>query len=468
MARKAFIWFGILFLLADGFYSFVQFYETPIDGDLSGGVVPAQDVRPILRDPFGVSTWSEGARYPNPNRFFSHAVLYTWFHSVPFVFQTFTSPIHSLYFSAALFKWLVQLGLILVMGSFIRDRNSKRSGFPGLIFAALLIVPLFQSEGYRTYMGIIDPAITYVFFYAFPILLLLIWFRLILSLINSAEPPGSPRFLLIILLACISALSGPLNPGVMLIILFIYAIQRIRKKDFRFTGREWLLTACAFLALYSLFVGQFNSVSQAKSLIEIYAGLPTGLFNILTRKPGFLFLFAAILLNFVILRKHHSAFRDSKYIALFILLYILLLPLGGYRDYRPYTIRYDSFIPVTVCLMYLYTAGTFRVWNSLSARTRKFYVACPLAMLLIFSMADLHSGNGYRCERDALIKIRESRDRVVVLENNCPVLSWEIVSDRRWNNLNSKMLQQLGITVEKKEFYHQTDKHGTYQNLSRE
>jgi hypothetical protein len=43
------------------------------------------------------------------------------------------------------------------------------------LFAAILITPLFQTNGYRSYMGIIDPATTYTFFYALPTILILIY-----------------------------------------------------------------------------------------------------------------------------------------------------------------------------------------------------------------------------------------------------------------------------------------------------
>jgi hypothetical protein len=31
----------------------------PLDGDMAGGIVPAEDVKPILKDPFGVSVLTE-------------------------------------------------------------------------------------------------------------------------------------------------------------------------------------------------------------------------------------------------------------------------------------------------------------------------------------------------------------------------------------------------------------------------
>ena len=43
-----------MLLLADLTYSFVQHYSMPLDGDMAGGIVPAEDVKPILKDPFGI------------------------------------------------------------------------------------------------------------------------------------------------------------------------------------------------------------------------------------------------------------------------------------------------------------------------------------------------------------------------------------------------------------------------------
>jgi hypothetical protein len=53
--RKEIIYFVLLVLtLSDVGYSFLQHYNTPFDGDMAGGIVPAEDVKPVLESPLGL------------------------------------------------------------------------------------------------------------------------------------------------------------------------------------------------------------------------------------------------------------------------------------------------------------------------------------------------------------------------------------------------------------------------------
>ncbi|NJO91593.1 MAG: hypothetical protein HC831_23490 [Chloroflexia bacterium] len=100
------------------------------------------------------------------------------------------------------------------------------------ILAAVLIFPLFQTNGYCRHMGIIDPATTYVFFYALPVALLLLYFApLFLKIYYNYNPEWMKYFKILWLpLALIVSLSGPLNPGVSLIIVTLISARIINKK----------------------------------------------------------------------------------------------------------------------------------------------------------------------------------------------------------------------------------------------
>lgn len=60
----------ILFLLIDLAISFNQYYNTPIDGDLTSIVWPAEKYRSVLNDPIGVSAISSNTKHGDTNRFF--------------------------------------------------------------------------------------------------------------------------------------------------------------------------------------------------------------------------------------------------------------------------------------------------------------------------------------------------------------------------------------------------------------
>lgn len=48
-----------------------------------------------------------------------------------------------------------------------------------------------------------------------------------------------------------------------------------------------------------------------------------------------------------------------KWIGVFSLFYILLLPLGGYRDYRPNVLRHDTILPITLSLIFVLVKQLF-------------------------------------------------------------------------------------------------------------
>jgi hypothetical protein len=136
----------------------------------------------------------EGERYAAPNRFFAHWTMAHYFRHVPLALQSFLSPIDSVYAAAALAKTAIQLLLIWLL-------------------AAAVITPLFQTFGYNGLMGVIDKSVTFTFFFALPMGLLLLFF---LPFYKKMRMPAAMQagwaFLALFL-----ALNGPLVPGVVLV-----------------------------------------------------------------------------------------------------------------------------------------------------------------------------------------------------------------------------------------------------------
>ena len=107
--------FVLFILLLDFTHSFEHYYYTPIDGDLPGAIVPADDVLPILDSPLGFNTLFNGEEYPNPNKYFAHKICHLWFNNVPLFLQHFVSPIDSLYLTCAIGKLLMHILLIIII-----------------------------------------------------------------------------------------------------------------------------------------------------------------------------------------------------------------------------------------------------------------------------------------------------------------------------------------------------------------
>ena len=180
------IGYGLLFffLLLDVGYSFLQHYFMPLDGDLATSVLISEysAYKPLMNDPFGFGIIARDTSWPNPNRFFGHWFLSVYMRHVPLILQAFASPINSVYLACAIIKTLIQVAFIYLLAGYISGKwNAYNRQF---ILAAILITPLLQASGYNSYMGIIDQSITYTFFYALPLcLLLLFYLRKILSVV---------------------------------------------------------------------------------------------------------------------------------------------------------------------------------------------------------------------------------------------------------------------------------------------
>lgn len=476
MIRKTLILLLITLLFADIGYSFLQNYYTPFDGDIANGIVPADDVKPILDSPLGLNVFKDHIKYPNPNRFFCQWSFYKFFNSFPLFLQNFTTPIDSAYLSCAFAKTIIQVIIILMIAFFISGSILKLD----FLFAAILITPLFQTNGYRSYMGIIDPATTYTFFYALPTILILIYFAPLFMKHFYGLELKRMKYIkyLWIPLALISSLSGSLNPGISLVVsllIFIYYIsQNLGKSDSKngFPRLKFIiqnipkdyyfyLIPISVFSLYSLFLGRFNSIdlSEKMPLSVLYSRLPEGIYYLVTQKLGFPILFFILTINTLII---HYKFRTPegkkilntfKWIGLFVLIYILLLPLGGYRNYRPYVLRYDTIIPITLSLMFIFAKTTIFIMRNFSNRHKYWYILLPILIIFVYTISDKPEFNKNNCERNAILQIANSKEKIVKIDNNCTVLSWTIIENPQESHLKTKLLKIWRIIDDDKLYY---------------
>lgn len=164
----------LILLLADLVYSFFQHLHMPLDGDMAGIILPSEAYTPVMKDPLGMGVLLHDRTYAAPNRFFAHATMMGYFKTVPFFLQHFTSPLNSIYLASALAKTLVQLFILWLLAGYVSGvRRIKSMAF---LLSALMVAPLFQTDGYHDLMGIIDQSVTYTFFYALPFGMLLLFF----------------------------------------------------------------------------------------------------------------------------------------------------------------------------------------------------------------------------------------------------------------------------------------------------
>lgn len=474
----------LLILVMDLGYSFYQHYHMPLDGDISDVVLPTPTTGyyQVLHDPFGLDVLLKNEFYANPNRFFAHWTTSEYFLNVPLWMQHFVDPIDSLYLSVAIAKIIVQILILYLLAVFISNRNNFLS--LDFLIAAIIITPLFQTTGFSRSIGIIDHSVVYTFFYALPLGLLLLYFLPFFRAIyyNNKSNINWLTKLLLALFSVVLTLNGPLVPGVVLIVcpLVLFniwfgnykQIQKIRglqrillaiKKIPNYL-KFYFIGICA-LSLYSLYIGQNNSLNfeGAIPLLQRYARLPAGLYYLFLQKLGFPLLLLMILINFIVISKYYQGEEGKKilnlikWIGLFSILYMALLPLGGHRVYRNYVIRYDTFIPVTIGLIFIYGSTTFYLVKHIAKKYKKVYVLGIILFFLIFTNADRFDKTGYECERHALETIAKSTELIVPLDSDCPVMEWAKLDDYRMSERNAVLFHYWNIASEKKLYYHVDD-----------
>jgi hypothetical protein len=455
-----------------------MYYTQTLDGDIACNMVPANDVQPILDNPLGIETILNNQTYANPNRFFCHWMYKGYLVSTPLYLQHYVRPIESVYLSTAFAKTGIQIALILLLAIAISGTtNIFKLSF---MSAAVLVTPFFQTNGFRDVIGIIDCSITYTFFYALPCVFVVLYFLPMLREFFNGYKLKYPVLMKIlwILLAFVVCLSGPLNPGIVLVIavlLAYYFLKNGLQKSDRPGLFNKLMDAIAavpknywfymipvcVLSAYSLFLGQYNSltIESRIPLMEMYSRLPIGIYNTLTQKLAYPVLIGMIILNSVLISSRFNSDEGSKilrmtrWIVAFSVFYILLLPLGGYREYRHYIVRYDTIMPVTLALIFVYGVSSFYLVKQMASFKKLLYLAALVVVGLIYNTADKHWGDINACERQALEEIAASKENVVELKQDCTVVGWYKIEAPEYSELNARLLVIWGITKEKKLYY---------------
>jgi hypothetical protein len=139
------------------------------------------------------------------------------------------------------------------------------------------------------------------------------------------------------------------------------------------------------------------------------------------------------------------------------LLYILLLPFGGYRPYRPLIIRYDTIIPMTVALIYIFSVSTFYLVTHLERKLNKNFLYYIVLVLLIFTITDTKGLGKNKCEKEAFQKMATSVEKVVQIPKDCFIMNWVNIYDYRQSENRAELIYRWNITQEKKLFYNLPD-----------
>ncbi|WP_157540979.1 hypothetical protein [Hymenobacter aerophilus] len=470
-------WLLLIPLLIDLGYSYVEHLNVMHDGDMVSHIIPHPNIQEILDDPFGLRALLKGEKYASPNRYFAHESLLLYMRNVPLMLQAFVEPIYSTYMACAIAKVLIQASLIALLAYYI-SFNSKINS-RNLLIAALLATPFFQTAGYSGQMGIIDRSITYTFFYSLPMVGLLLYFvplhRAVFS--STPQPISRPWQVALPILAVVLALNGPLIPavgGLICLALALSLLAKVRKAEHlslragvrRLSKRPyWPILAqllfFVFCCGYSLYIGTFNNANiPLFSLAEIYGKLWGGIPQEFLSELGFPLLVAAVFVNILLLKlspqneKTATMFTIAKWLLVLSVIYVALLPLGGYREYRPNIVRRDTIIPVTLALIYFFGVSTLYLLQHGPPRFNRLYLPTLVALVAVYSLADVANLRDNNCETDCMRIIANSTEPIVHLEADCGVMNWGTITDPNVSAQAAEMMVHWNIMKEKKLFYH--------------
>jgi len=477
MLKKNLHFVLLLLLIIDVSYSFIQHLNTDLDGDMADIIVPSHWYQKVLDDPFGLSVLLKNEVYSAPNRFFLHWVFSKYFKVVPGILQNIVNPVDSIYIACAIAKTATQVFLILLIAAYI---SGKKNIFTKkFLLAAILVTPFFITYQYWRF-GIIDRSITFTFSYAFPLGLLLLFFLPFFKKLFYGEEIIANFIyrIYLILLAIVVSLNCPLIPGVVVVVcpavlfnIWYYHFKEPIQKSFvqRFLSslrkipHDILFYFILVIALcfYSFYIGRNNleNTTIEVSLLERYSLLPKGFITLFTQMSLVIPLVIMITINAFLIWKYFNNVQGRKILSLLkwivicSFIYILLLPLGGYRWYRPDILRYDTVMPITLSLLIIFGLTTYFLILNLSGELKIIFSSVIIIFLLIYLYEDKSNKGVNRCERNALYEISESKENIVLVSSDCTILAWDKIKDYKESELNSELLRHWGVIKEKKLYY---------------
>lgn len=194
------------------------------------------------------------------------------------------------------------------------------------------------------------------------------------------------------------------------------------------------------------------------TLSEMYLKIPGGLKNIFFGKPGLWILTILILVNTFILKRskgNSSMPLLLKWSALFVMIYILFLPLDGFYEFRPNVIRRDNFIPVIILLIGLFLHSSLRILTIFKTDSFKLKLAGYYLLLvaLLFTISDSPDLRMDNCQRASLEMLSIADQKVVPLSDRCAIASWYIISDYKESSENAFVFNYWKITEEPKYYF---------------
>jgi hypothetical protein len=464
--------FGILvlFLCVDLLTSAYHYYHLSFDGDLTKIGTPIKWYEAIMQDPFGIHAVTTGEMYSGAGRYMCHWFTVFWCKYVFDLIHTFVAnPVVSIYIMTASIAMLVHVMFLWIVMLYVRVIKPLDRFYT--IFLWCFATIFIQYGDYYHSIGIIDRSPSYIFFYGLQLMFLAFYFYPFFKLFHQSENRFSilTHIFLIIASIYLAFSSVLVQPVFFVLLAVLFVAYLLFRKDTKwnhfFKNKSVILHFSLFflLCVYAFYVSKYNSERTSITTVsERYYLLLKGIYYLLTYDLALPFIGLLLGFNYYLIRKNNQSEwlkhfnRNYILIGLFAFLYIGLLPLGGYRTYRPFIVRYDTFLPVTLALVYLCVSTTMYLLSSLQwTNQTKGYVVFIATFMLIFTYVDRNlEQNNNACQHEVLYYMHRNHDTIIPMPLHCNVGTW---------NTTDYHDQEVMITLNK--LYKQWDIIEPYQTL---
>ena len=123
------------------------------------------------------------------------------------------------------------------------------------------------------------------------------------------------------------------------------------------------------------------------------------------------------------------------------------------RPYRPYIVRYDTFLPVTICLVFIFGVTAVYLINYYRSVTKIVFIVAVVAIMVYFTKEDRINWDGNKCDREALTYLANSPDKVVFLDYWCSPMDWSKITEPQQSEMNCQLLKYWKVLKEDKLYY---------------
>jgi len=425
----------VLLILLVYLVQFILIKDTRIDGDVMNLMVNNYQ-QDILLHKFGIQNIFSDIKYANSNRYISFLcqhIFFVSFDSVYSIFKSFFPKHEFIYIYIAFAKLLVQFFISILLCQLISIDKSK------ICLNFLIITLLVQHFGFYGQFGIIDHSITYLFFYGITMIGHLSQFIILKKYYKNFNLINATVFLGI---SWLTVFSGSINYAIQLVTIpFLLYYFRKEKNILLKTTLilSWFFGILSYLVNLQNIEGQDSSVT----IIMRYGLALKGLFILIFHHIGWAILLLFLYYQFKIYSKNNTLKIDKGIIRSvigFILLYLILIPMGGYRPYRPYIIRYDVIIPISLCVF-----GMIIYLNQFLVSIKNYSKILLLFCLILFGFQFYKiDRNANQEEKKILAEIENSKNLKIKVSKGSKFLAWDKIEPWQKDDLN-KFLDLLGF-----------------------